>query len=176
MDLTLGILIGLLVVVGGGWLIVRHNNRSRVRVKPESNTPRPTVEPATQPQHHDIRIGKDRSEYRPYSAAEYNRIKSEEQIRQSGDDGFLTSMAVAAATDNAMLGMVVGGNPAGAIIGDMLNQSDNTPSMDFSTPDPSPSYDPGPSMIDSSPSIDYGSSCDSISSCDSTSFSCDTNF
>jgi hypothetical protein len=37
------------------------------------------------------------------------------------DDGFLQSMMIGYLSDNAMIGTVFGGNPMGAIIGDMLN-------------------------------------------------------
>jgi len=45
--------------------------------------------------------------------------------RKDNDDGFLTSMVVAQATDNAALGYLAGGNITGALIGDMLNNSGN---------------------------------------------------
>ncbi len=41
----------------------------------------------------------------------------------SGD--FLTSAAIGFATDSALLGTVLGGDPLGAVIGDMLNTSDS---------------------------------------------------
>jgi hypothetical protein len=40
------------------------------------------------------------------------------------DDGFLTSMAIGYMTDSTMMGGLLGGNFAGAMIGDMLNNSD----------------------------------------------------
>ncbi len=43
----------------------------------------------------------------------------------SQDDGFLNSMAIGYMTNNAVLGTVLGGNPAGAIVGDMLNTSED---------------------------------------------------
>jgi hypothetical protein len=75
--------------------------------------------------------------------------------RNEGD--FVTSMLVAQATDSALLGSVVGGDPLGAIVGDMLNDSDSHTSTDYSN---SPSHD----------SSDYSSSSDSWSSSDSSSF------
>lgn len=42
-----------------------------------------------------------------------------------GDDGFLDSMAMGYLTNSAMMGTILGGNPAGAMIGDMLNDSEN---------------------------------------------------
>lgn len=41
------------------------------------------------------------------------------------DDGFLTSMMMGYMTNSTMMGTAYGGNPAGAIIGDMLNNSEN---------------------------------------------------
>lgn len=41
----------------------------------------------------------------------------------SGD--FLTSAAIGFTTNNALLGTVLGGDPLGAVMGDMLNTSDN---------------------------------------------------
>lgn len=52
------------------------------------------------------------------------------RARESDDDGFLTSMAIASLTDSTLLGAAVGGNVAGALIGDMLNDSDSTSSND----------------------------------------------
>lgn len=40
------------------------------------------------------------------------------------DDGFLTSMALGYMTDSTVLGTAIGGNFAGAMIGDMLNNND----------------------------------------------------
>lgn len=40
------------------------------------------------------------------------------------DDGFVESLVAGYVTDDALLGTVIGGNPAGAILGDMLNNSD----------------------------------------------------
>jgi hypothetical protein len=75
--------------------------------------------------------------------------------RNEGD--FVTSMLVAQATGWALLGSVVGGDPLGAIVGDMLNDSDSHTSTDYSS---SSSHD----------SSDYSSSSDSWSSSDSSSF------
>jgi hypothetical protein len=82
--------------------------------------------------------------------------------RNEGD--FVTSMLVAQATDSALLGSVVGGDPVGAIVGDMLNDSDSKTSTDYSD---SPSHD---SSWDTTDSTDYSSSSDSWSSSDSSSF------
>jgi hypothetical protein len=43
----------------------------------------------------------------------------------SEDDGFLTSMALGYMTDSTLLGTALGGNVMGAMIGDMLNDSDS---------------------------------------------------
>lgn len=102
-------------------------------------------------------------------------------VRQATQEGdFLTSMLVAQMSDSAILGTIVGGDPVGAIVGDMLNDSDSSKSSsddhgsshssgfdDFrsshSSYDDSPSYDYGSSSSDSS-SWDSGSSFDSSSS------------
>lgn len=44
------------------------------------------------------------------------------------DDGFLTSMAIGYMTDNTLMGTAVGGNMMGAMIGDALNNSDESSS------------------------------------------------
>lgn len=44
--------------------------------------------------------------------------------REVTDDGMLTSMAIGYATDSALIGGLVGGNPVGGMIGDMLNTTD----------------------------------------------------
>lgn len=44
--------------------------------------------------------------------------------REVRDDSFLTSLAVAYATDNSLIGTMVGGNPMGAMFGDMMNTND----------------------------------------------------
>lgn len=88
---------------------------------------------------------------------------------------FLTSVIVAEATDSALIGMAVGGDPIGAMIGDSLNDDDNkrfmevddTPvyehhSTDFSD---SPSHD---SSWDTSDSTSYDSSWDSSDSSSSS--------
>lgn len=51
------------------------------------------------------------------------------EVPSNSDDGFLTSMALGYATDSTILGSVLGGNPIGAMIGDMLRQ-DESPSND----------------------------------------------
>ena len=94
-------------------------------------------------------------------------------VRQASNDGdFFTSMLVAQATDSAILGTVIGGDPVGAIIGDMLNDSDsdskhslfdNSSNNDYDYDSSSSSYDYG-SSSDSSSSWDSGSSFDSFSS------------
>lgn len=71
----------------------------------------------------------------------------------SPDDGFSASMLVGMASNNAVLGGVIGGNMAGGIVGDMLNGG----SVDFGVShDSTPSYD-------SIPSYDSGSSFDGVS-------------
>lgn len=46
------------------------------------------------------------------------------QREVSQDDGFLTSMALGYMTDSTLLGTALGGNMAGAMIGDMLNNNE----------------------------------------------------
>jgi len=93
---------------------------------------------------------------------------------QNSGDFFLSLMA-AQATDSAALGMVIGGDPAGAMIGDMLSDSNHSSndSHDYS----SPSHDYSPSNDDySSPSNDsWSSSNDWSSSSDSSSFGSDSS-
>lgn len=43
----------------------------------------------------------------------------------NGDDGFMTSMLWGYITDSTLIGTVVGRNPMGALLGDMLNNSDD---------------------------------------------------
>lgn len=43
----------------------------------------------------------------------------------SGDDGFVLSAAATAATGNPVLGAVIGGNIAGAVVGHMLTNNDD---------------------------------------------------
>lgn len=75
--------------------------------------------------------------------------KPVESIRQSDDDGFLTSMIVAEVTDSTLLGVAIGGNIAGAIVGDMLNDSDDSNSWDNNDSyDSSSSYDDSSSLND----------------------------
>lgn len=51
----------------------------------------------------------------------------------SGDDDFLTSMAIGYVTDSTLAGYAVGGNLSGAILGDVL-RNDDTPSVHASEP------------------------------------------
>ena len=100
-----------------------------------------------------------------------------ERSTENNSGDFLTSMMVAQATDSALLGTIVGGDPVGAMIGDALNDSDNNSSHDFGNGgdfggggasgdwDNSPSYNSNDSY-DSSSSYD---SYDSSSSFDSSS-------
>ncbi len=47
---------------------------------------------------------------------------------KSSDDGFVDSMIMGYVTNDALMGTVLGGNPAGAMLGDMLNNSEEAPS------------------------------------------------
>lgn len=70
--------------------------------------------------------------YRPHNGGpvtQANRPKSQsaestKSIPPPTDDGFATSVIVAAVTDSALLGVAVGGNLAGAIVGDLLNSGE----------------------------------------------------
>ena len=58
---------------------------------------------------------------------------SQREVRPTNvDDGFVESMLIGYATDSAAMGTVLGGNPVGAIIGDMLNDNDNHTHHDHS--------------------------------------------
>lgn len=80
-------------------------------------------------------------------------------VRKATSDGdFLTSMLVAEVTDSALLGTIVGGDPLGAMVGDMLNHDDDHSSTDFND---SPSHD---DSWDTTDSTDYSSDNDWSSS------------
>ena len=94
--------------------------------------------------------------------------------RDNSSEDFAMSMIVAQMTDSALLGYVAGGSLTGAMIGDSLNDSDNTStdsndnksyesdSNDYSHSNDSTSYDSGSSYdSDSSSSYDSGSSSSS---------------
>lgn len=91
----------------------------------------------------------------------FNRKKKNESIRQvqasnapRSEEDFGTSMAVAMATDNALLGYAAGGSLVGAMLGESMVE------------DSAPGCDSG-SSSDYGSSSDSGSSYDSSSSCDS---------
>ena len=83
----------------------------------------------------------DQTPYRVVAQGTYEQTTT--TTTESDDSDFLTSMAVAAATDSALIGMAVGGDPMGAMVGDMLNDSDSTDhgysddSSDYSSDDTS---------------------------------------
>ena len=97
-----------------------------------------------------------------------------ESRKRTDDSDFIVSMAVANATDSALLGMAIGGDPVGAIIGDSLNDDDsdrNHSSFDHGfdhSSDSHSSYDSDSSSSDwsssDSSSSDWGSSDSSSSS------------
>ena len=104
---------------------------------------------------------------------------SPERRTEDNSGDFLTSMMVAQATDSALLGTIVGGDPIGAMIGDSLNDSDNNSSHDsFGNGgdfggggasgdwDNSSSYDSSYDSSSSYDSYDSSSSFDSSSSSD----------
>lgn len=57
------------------------------------------------------------------ASPEATRTVKRAERESSGDDGFVTSMAVAAATDNAAIGYLAGRNLAGAAVGSALANS-----------------------------------------------------
>jgi len=86
---------------------------------------------------------------------------------ETRDGDFLTSMLVAEVTDSALLGTIVGGDPLGAMVGDMINTDDNDSHSSF---DHDSSYYETSFDNDSSSSSDYSSSDSSdYSSSDSSS-------
>jgi hypothetical protein len=71
----------------------------------------------------------DKREVKPNLNKPEYQAKRQEFVRQypNQDDSFIDSLMWAYITDSSSIGMIMGGNPAGAIIGDMLNESDNQP-------------------------------------------------
>lgn len=86
----------------------------------------------------------------------------------NGAEEFLTSAAVAYATDSVVLGALAGGSITGAIVGDILNDREEETSSSQSYSEPSYSEPTTSSWSDSSSSYDssdsYSSSSDSGSS------------
>jgi hypothetical protein len=81
---------------------------------------------------------------------------------QENTPDFLTSMVIANATDSALMGTLIGGDPVGAIVGDMMNDSDGHSShFSYDTSSDSSSY--------SSDSSSYSSDSSSYSSDNSSS-------
>lgn len=85
----------------------------------------------------------------------------------STDDGFVTSMTAAALSDDVGVGYAVGGNLAGALLGEAL-RPDPEPCR---SPDPEPCRSESSSSCDSSSSYDSSSSSSSDSSSSSSSWS-----
>jgi hypothetical protein len=110
-----------------------------------------------------------RSSSKDYSAPRITRSDISESTRKVDNSDFLISMAVANATDSALLGMAVGGDPVGAIIGDSLNDNDSNhshtdhSSSDYSSSDSSSDYSSS-DYSSSDSSSDYSSSDSSSSS------------
>lgn len=101
----------------------------------------------------------------------YNESTSP-NVGQNTNGDFATSMIVAQATDNAALGMVVGGNPLGAIIGASMADHSETHHIqhtDYSA-DSAMSTDTTTHYSDHTPSYDSSPSYDTTSYSDSTSF------
>jgi hypothetical protein len=51
-------------------------------------------------------------------------VKDYYKNREATDDGFFDSMVIANLTNSTLMGTLLGGNPAGALIGDMMNNSE----------------------------------------------------
>lgn len=81
-----------------------------------------------------------------------------ESKRITDDSDFALSMAVAAATDSTILGVMAGGDITGAVIGDMLNDSDEEQKADYGSSDSSDYSSSDSSDYNSSDSSDYSSS------------------
>lgn len=80
-------------------------------------------------------------------------------------DGFAESLLAAQATDSAMFGMAVGGNPAGALIGAALaSEPESTPCRDDA---PTGRYESSYSSSDSGSSYSDSSSSSDSGSCSS---------
>ena len=86
-------------------------------------------------------------------------------VNQTGNPDFVTSMLIANATDSALIGTVIGGDPVGAIIGDLMNDSNSHNDSNYSSHSDYSSY--------SSDSSSYSSDSSSYSS-DSSSYSSDS--
>jgi len=56
----------------------------------------------------------------------HREVKPREFERNISDDNFMQSVAMGYVTDSTILGTVLGGNPLGAALGDMLNDSDKS--------------------------------------------------
>jgi hypothetical protein len=73
-------------------------------------------------------------------------------MNRQHDDGFAQSMMYGYMTDNAMMGTMMGGNPMGAMIGDMMNDGDRgVHTTDHSHPDTRSDGDPTvsiPAVVD----------------------------
>ncbi len=109
-------------------------------------------------------------DYTPTGRTEEIRYVDSSTNQNKGD--FFLSLLAAEATDSAAIGMAIGGDPAGAVIGEMLNDNHSSnDTNDYNTPTSNNDY--GSSSNDSwSSSNDYGSSSsDSSSSFDSSSSS-----
>ena len=64
---------------------------------------------------------------------------------EDGDDGcFITSVAIAAATDSTIIGTILGGDPVGAAVGDAHNSNDKVEADQLPNDEPSPEFDDDP--------------------------------
>lgn len=99
------------------------------RKKPENSQPIGTIENAIRKSSWASKEVTEKSTkkstretqgYRPYKS----EAKSNNSYREDNSD-FLTSMMIANATDSTLMGTLIGGDPVGAMIGDMMNDSDS---------------------------------------------------
>lgn len=91
-------------------------------------------------------------------------VTTNSENEDNGDDGFLTSMAIAAATDSTMIGYMAGGNIMGAMLGDAMVDHNSTSTNDSDSSSSTDSSSSNTSDDSSSSSSDYNSSSDFSSS------------
>ena len=161
---TIGIILSIVLLFGIVIYFINKNETHKKENKIVQDLNENKVDPKTGEFH--LKGGKEMYQnsdfFLPVQRNKLTSTESTNTNNSTSDDGFLTSMLVAEATDSALIGTMVGGNPLGAMIGDSLNDNDShnssndwTPS-DYSSSSDSSSYDS---------SSDYSSS-DSTSSSD----------
>lgn len=122
--------------------------RKKQETKPETTKPIETGNELIN-RKLDFKSGYERS--RPKETPSYRRPNTgySNKSRQDDDSSFLTSMVIANATDSTILGTVLGGDPVGAVLGDMMNSSDDHHHSSFD------SHDYGTSDFSSSDSSSF---------------------